>query len=215
MKIDNYSSVIWDWNGTIIDDVAICHSIFIEEQKRFSLPLISLSDYRDKFTFPVSNFYTNMGFEDSEELYTQIAKRFGESYLRLRNSAPIHRGVVQLLDRLKESGYKQYILSAYKDDKLKYMVKERNLESYFSLICGISDNRAGSKKEVGLKLVKEKEIDIKTTLFIGDTTHDYDVAMDLGATPVIVASGHNSRKQLEDYGVKWVIDNVEEIFDIS
>ncbi len=212
MNIYNWSAVIWDWNGTVIDDVELCYNIFCEELERYSLPMISLKEYRDKFSFPVSGFYKKMGFPDGDEIYRGIAERFGKNYRERRTLANLNIGVEALLETFTSAKIPQFILSAYQDVELKKMVKERSLEDKFERVYGVLDNRAGSKKELGEDLIKESGVDATTTLFIGDTTHDYDVAKSLGVTPLIISRGHNSRRQLEDYGVDWIEDSLEGLF---
>ena len=36
-KLEQKEHIIWDWNGTVIDDVDLCFSIFVDELKSFNL----------------------------------------------------------------------------------------------------------------------------------------------------------------------------------
>jgi len=50
---NNNLVVVWDWNGTLVDDAFIFVDIMNGYLSEFSLPPISLSDYKNNFCFPV------------------------------------------------------------------------------------------------------------------------------------------------------------------
>jgi hypothetical protein len=59
----NYKNIIWDWNGTLLNDITICIKSMNILLKERTLPLISEDKYRDIFTFPVRNYYEQLGFD--------------------------------------------------------------------------------------------------------------------------------------------------------
>ena len=56
MQIKNYQHIIWDWNGTLLNDVKLCADIMNNLLKTRSLPTITLEKYREIFTFPVKDY---------------------------------------------------------------------------------------------------------------------------------------------------------------
>ena len=59
--------IIWDWNGTLIDDAWLFVEIMNEELKERMLPQINIQDYRQHFTFPVKKYYERLGFDFQKE----------------------------------------------------------------------------------------------------------------------------------------------------
>ena len=57
------SHIIWDWNGTIVDDTWLFVELMNEELSIRNLPLINIEKYRQHFTFPVKQYYQNLGFD--------------------------------------------------------------------------------------------------------------------------------------------------------
>ena len=60
-----YKYIIFDFNGTLLDDVIIsldalnfCYNKYIDKNNK-----ISLKDYLDKFSFPVGKYYESLGFD--------------------------------------------------------------------------------------------------------------------------------------------------------
>ena len=57
-----YNHIIWDWNGTIVDDAFLFVDIMNFFLLERGLPKITIKDYREFFEFPVKNYYLNLGF---------------------------------------------------------------------------------------------------------------------------------------------------------
>ena len=50
--------VVWDWNGTLFDDVALCIQVMNGMLEKRGLPrLAGPEQYRQVFTFPVEEYY--------------------------------------------------------------------------------------------------------------------------------------------------------------
>ena len=57
-----YKNVVWDWNGTLLNDVKVGVNTLNDMLGRRGLPLLSVEDYKEKFGFPVIDFYDRVGF---------------------------------------------------------------------------------------------------------------------------------------------------------
>jgi len=75
-------TIIWDWNGTLLNDVDICvESINILLSERGHKPL-SKSLYREIFTFPVKAYYELAGFDFTNESFDfEVAEDLGMNCL--------------------------------------------------------------------------------------------------------------------------------------
>jgi len=56
----NYNHIIWDWNGTLFNDVELCAGVMNLLLTQESLPNISIQKYKEIFTFPVVEYYTEV-----------------------------------------------------------------------------------------------------------------------------------------------------------
>ena len=58
--------IVWDWNGTLLNDVNLCFECINRLLVSKNLdPLINLSAYRDIFEFPIQNYYKNEPLKQS------------------------------------------------------------------------------------------------------------------------------------------------------
>ena len=57
------SLVLWDWNGTLLDDVALCVDALNRLLRIYHYPQqYSLAQYREIFGFPIEDYYS-FGFQ--------------------------------------------------------------------------------------------------------------------------------------------------------
>ena len=59
----NKKHILFDWNGTLIDDAWIFVDILNALLKKRDLNQIDLIEYQELFCFPLSDFYQNLGFD--------------------------------------------------------------------------------------------------------------------------------------------------------
>lgn len=212
MQLIDYDTVIWDWNGTIIDDVELCYEIYMEQRELFGLTDMDLDTYRYHFQFPVEDFYLFAGFTGGTEEYESLAMLFISRYNEKRYSAQVHEGAKEVLEFCMSCGIDNYILSAYESNSLVEMVSRMNYRRYFKGLTGLQDVKAGSKTAAGKEMLDLYGLNPSKTLYIGDTVHDYDVANSLGIDVVLTTRGHNSRRRLEEEcSTVLLIDTLREL----
>ncbi|MFH0977253.1 MAG: HAD family hydrolase [Spirochaetota bacterium] len=210
----NYKHIIWDWNGTLIDDAWLCLEIINGLLRRRNMREINITDYQELFNFPVINFYEKIGFNFSKEPFKIPAAEYIEAYNSRRFGCKLHQGVLEALSLFKESGITHSVLSASKQSSLEEAIKYYSLQPYFTNVCGLNDHYAHSKIEIGRNHLLELEISGEQVVIIGDTTHDYEVAKSLGIDCILVNGGHHSRKKLEQCSVR-VLNSISELKSIT
>ena len=73
-------AVIWDWNGTLLDDVDACvQAINLLLEPRGLAPM-TRARYHREFTFPVRRYYDTMGFDFSAETFDDVAVEYHQAY---------------------------------------------------------------------------------------------------------------------------------------
>ncbi len=194
------NTIIWDWNGTLLNDAAICvESINILLKER-GLPLITPDRYRQLFTFPVINYYKALGFDFVKENFEVPALAFMAVYIANVRQAKLHEDAIQTLDTLKNKGIRQVMLSAMEQKLLDELLDHYKLAPYFEAAYGIEDHFGGGKTHRGLQLVNTLGLDPVKCLFVGDTLHDAEVAEAIGCSHVLLSNGHQSPERLKSNG---------------
>ena len=187
--------IIWDWNGTLLDDVCASVNALNVLMAPRGLGPETVARYRDRFGFPVSDYYQEAGFDLAREDWERLARDYHDAYLA-QPDLRLFDDTRPVLNTLAACGIRQAILSSCEQSILERLLGEARLTACFSRICG-SDNLHGlSKAERGRSLVRDLGCASDSTLFVGDTLHDHDVAAELGCRCVLVARGHQSRERL-------------------
>ena len=208
-----YKAIIWDYNGTLLNDIEIgVESINLMLSKR-NLPLLTSESYREVFTFPVKNYYEKIGFDFQKENWDIAAHEFINNYTKRLPHSDIFPEARLLLNKFKNEGKKQFILSAMEINMLHNSTKKLAIQSFFDEISGINNIYASSKIENGFNLIKKHQLKAKEICLFGDTTHDYEVAQSLGCHCYLIASGHQSLKKLKASGCPHVIENLNPIIN--
>ena len=205
-----YKHVIWDWNGTLLNDRWLCvQSVNIELLKR-DLPQLTEEGYREVFTFPVEEYYKKIGFSFEKESFNKVGDRFVSYYANNFNKVRLHQNSISVLQEILLSGKTQSILSAGKQEFLDEWVNKHELKKYFIKILGIDNQYATGKSDIGKSWIDELLYDPKYVVMIGDTGHDSDVASIMGIDCILVDHGHVSNHRLKQTG-RVVLNNLDEV----
>ncbi len=212
-RISKYRHIIWDWNGTLIDDIWLVVEIMNKMLKKRSLPEIDLNKYREIFDFPVTKYYLKLGFDFSLEPFEELTVEFISEYYERFNECKLFDSAEEVLKEISDMGISQSILSASKEDTLTEKIKHYGIDKYFCRILGLDNHYAESKVDRGKKWIAELNLRPKEVLLIGDTAHDYDVSEHMGCDCLLIANGHYSYKRLVKPGVD-VVRSLKEITKI-
>jgi phosphoglycolate phosphatase len=210
---ENISTIIWDWNGTLLNDRQLsidAVNVLLEKRK---IPLISEEIYFDSFGFPVKKYYERIGFDFSKEPFEVPAIEFIETYYSNIKNAELHINSINALNVFAKMGYKQFILSAAEHTKLLELLAFFRIEHFFHSVSGLTHDYATSKIEMGRTLLLDHQIEAGNACLIGDTDHDYEVAEALGCRCILIANGHQPKRKLLQSGC-LVIDNIEQLTKI-
>ena len=193
--------IVWDWNGTLFDDVRLCLDCINRLLQKHGLsPLETLEQYREVFGFPVADYYRRIGFDFDCVPFAALAEEYMADYQEKSAQCPLYPDVLQTLRRGRELGLGQIVLSARKKDYLMQQMEQCGVQDAFDSVWGIENIYATSKEELA-HLLRESLPPADRLWFVGDSLHDAHVAGAVQAGCVLVSTGHQSRARLESAGV--------------
>ena len=190
--------IVWDYNGTILDDTEICLEIENRMLRERGLPNpVAFEDYRRNFGFPVINYYYRIGYTFETETYEEVSDEFNLLYEQEFPRMKLAEGFLPFIDDACAKGYEHVIVSASRQDKLERQCEALGISSYFTELIGIDDHLAGSKIDKALAWQQRTGYDPKDMIYIGDTVHDLETAAALGITNYwLIACGHQAEEVL-------------------
>ncbi|HZL10489.1 MAG TPA: HAD hydrolase-like protein [Prolixibacteraceae bacterium] len=208
--MNSIGGIIWDWNGTLLNDICLSIQTINEMLGKRSLPLLSVTEYKDVFSFPVKDYYQKIGFDFEAEPFEIPASEFTDRYNEQVNGCSLHQDSLKVLSYFQAIGIRQFVLSAMKQDTLEECLRHQQINHFFESVSGLNDHYAVSKIDNGHRLISEMNLDASQMVLIGDTVHDFEVATELGCQCVLIANGHQSKDILLSTGV-FVIDRLEQL----
>lgn len=202
--------ILWDWNGTLLDDAWLCVEVVNGILHPMGLPAVTLDSYREHFDFPVARYYERIGLPTDPERFDAISQRFIAGYHERFDECSLRGGAEAALRALRTRGTSMSVLSASRQDLLELAVDRFGIAQYFASLNGIDTIHATGKLERGRELVRALGLPPSECVLVGDTVHDFEVARALGLDCILLADGHHGRARLEATGAP-VIDALADL----
>lgn len=202
-------NIIYDFNGTIVDDVECCLMCINELIKEYlNRDILTLKEYKNVFRFPVKEYYELVGFDFNILNWEEVGNKFHQIYNANYDKCRIFPEALQLLKENKERGNLNICLSATEINALHKQLKDYQIHEYFDVILGIDNCYGTSKIAPAIEYMKDKNK--QDYILIGDTLHDLQVAKEIGVDCILISSGHQSKEVLlKEYDK--VVDNISEV----
>lgn len=192
--------VIWDFNGTLVDDVQLVLNITNAILKDRQLPAVDAERYRQLFEFPVSSYYAKLGLPGEGAAFKAVADVFAKNFESGMHDCSLRRDAMPCLQALAGRGISSSLLSASRQASLMALAEQFELTGLMTEVCGIEDHYAHGKVESGRRWLSATGHSPDELVMVGDTAHDYEVATALGASCILVSYGHSSREKLARTG---------------
>ena len=201
--------IIWDWNGTLLNDVEICVESMNELLTEYNYDNITLEKYQNIFSFPVKNYYKKAGFDFKKHPFEVVGLEYIDLYNKKIEKCRLQKNAEKILQVIQSKKIKQIIISAREHNALKDDIKYYKIDKYFDEVMGISNNLGGGKNDLFDKYLSKIDIDNQNILLVGDTTHDYDIAKQFGLNFIRFSKGHQNKSHFTDNEILSIDDLME------
>lgn len=204
--------VVWDWNGTLLDDLPVVVEAVNLSMARLGMPPIDEDGYRDHFTRPVRAFYDSIFARPvTDEEWEKLNDGFHIEYFARVSGAGLTVDTLDALDAAGELGWGQSLLSMSPQDWLERVVSSKGVAERFVLIDGLSGPTGGVKAQHMEEHVQALDIHPQRVVVIGDTPDDAVAARHVGAGVVLYDGGSHHLPHLEGMGAPVAHSLVEAV----
>jgi len=208
-----YKHILWDWNGTLLNDCALCVAILNQLLSEHGLAELSAEAYKEHFGFPVIDFYSYLGFRTDPENFKKLSHQFiGQYEVRWLNECQLQPHASDLLERLTKMGLSHSIVSAAHQKALEKGTSHFGIKPLFENLLGTDNIYAEGKVRRAELWMEQGAWQKDSVLLIGDTPHDYETAQAIDVDCILIASGHCHRSRLESTGSK-VFENISTLLN--
>jgi phosphoglycolate phosphatase len=205
--------IIWDWNGTLLNDIDICIESINRILDKRGLKRITKEIYLRFFRFPVIDFYRDLGFDFEKENFDALSDEYISHYISIESFSALHDGALDLLKHFHSNQVHQVVLSAMEQNTLTGSIQKYNIHHFFREIIGVSNFFGHGKLDSARHFIENSSIPAFNITLLGDTIHDHEVAKTLGCNCILIAGGHQPYEKLITTGVH-VEKNLTALFSL-
>ncbi|MFP4636050.1 MAG: HAD family hydrolase [Nitriliruptoraceae bacterium] len=204
--------VVWDWNGTLLDDQPLVIEGLNAALAAVGQPPIDLATYQRLYTRPVQVFYERLlGRPISPGEWETIDARFHTGYHAALDRAELTDDAHVALDAVVRGGDSQSLLSMFPHDQLLPLVERFGLDARFVVVDGLRGDGGGVKAPHLRRHLDRVAAALSDpadeVVVIGDALDDAAAAAQVGVACVLYDGGSHPRGELEQTGVP-VVDSL-------
>jgi phosphoglycolate phosphatase-like HAD superfamily hydrolase len=206
--------VIWDWNGTLLDDYEITARIAIDSLAHLGRAGLTAQDIRHHHRRPLSEGFSNLlGRTVSDAELRLIGERYEAAYEPVMFDLPLARDAIEAIEIVEAHG-SQSVLSMAPHEQVVALIGHHGLDARFVLVKGSSGARHHHKRDSLVAHCAELGVDPASAVLIGDTVDDFHAASSIGIRTVLVTTGMQTRQHLEETGAP-VVDSLSEAAQLA
>lgn len=197
------SHIVWDWNGTLLNDNTVVLAAVNDVCADFGRVPLTWEEWQGFYSRPVRPCYERvLGRILSDEDWIQVDRLYHDRYDLLLHTAALAAGVPDELRSWSATGRTQSLLSMWFHSQLVPTVAGHGLSELFQRVDGLPGELGGeSKTEHLIRHLEAQNLDPADVLMIGDVVDDAEAALAVGAQCILVATGGMHRAALEATGV--------------
>jgi phosphoglycolate phosphatase-like HAD superfamily hydrolase len=202
--------LVWDWNGTLLDDLALVVEATNAALATIGGPVVSADEHRRDFRRPVLDYYSHvLGRPITVDEFALLDAAFHTAYRAGVGTCAL---TTDALDALGKWSGTQSLLSMLFHDDLLREIERHGLAPRLSRVDGLRGTIGGHRKAAYL----EAHLDAlgvvgEQAVLIGDSVDDAEAAAAVGARCVLYAGGFTASALLHATGVPVATTLVEAV----
>jgi phosphoglycolate phosphatase-like HAD superfamily hydrolase len=197
--------LVWDWNGTLVDDHGAVVAAINDALARLRLRPIDSEAFRTYFTRPVQRFYEQVAGRPIEPgEWRALDEAYHDSYGARVEGLQLATDARAALEAAEAAGLSQSLLSMWRHRDLVPLVERLGIARFFVRVDGLRVAGGGSKTEHLVEHLTALGVEAPAAMLVGDTLDDLAAARAVGAGCVLYDGGSHHRDALEATGVPVV-----------
>jgi phosphoglycolate phosphatase-like HAD superfamily hydrolase len=197
--------LVWDWNGTLVDDHVAVVAAINDALTVLRLRPIDSDTYRTHYTRPVQRFYEQVAgraIEPGE--WETLDEAYHHSYAGSVERLELAPDAREALAAAEAAGLGQSLLSMWRHRDLVPLVERLGIDRYFLRVDGLRVPGGGGKAEHLVAHLDALGVEASAALLVGDSLDDLAAAQEVGAGCVLYDGGSHHRRALEATGAPVV-----------
>lgn len=208
----NIDTVVFDFDGTIADTNSLVINSFKYIYNIYKKE-INIDYIRTTFGEPLRNvMLRDFPDNDVDEVLSIYREYQGK---RFDDEVKLYKSVKDTLNELEKRNIKMGIATSRLRNTTFRGLNNLEIINFFDSIVTADDvENHKPHQEPLLKTIKELKSHPSNTLYIGDSHHDMECAINAKATPILVGWHPNSKEICTKYKINYVLDNMMDLISL-
>ncbi len=209
---------VFDWNGTLLDDVDAWVKSCNAALSVFNQPPRSKEEWQELYTCPIIHSYEKAGIPIDtylEKMDLANAAFFQAYQNETAAGFKLRQGALELLTNLRDKGYHLTILSNHRADLLAVELEKTGVRGFFDHVCGnLTDadiTHKLTKTERLQRYLADLSFDESCSFIIGDSHEEPFVGRALNLPSISITGGYVSRTRLSHTTPDRIVDQLHEV----
>jgi phosphoglycolate phosphatase len=200
-------NIIFDWSGTLVDDLPAVLAATNFAFAECGIEKMSLDQFRSEFCLPFKNFYDR--FAPGVPL-ARLEESFHSHFRQVQDEVAELPHAREFLVFCRKHKIRTFLLSTVSPDYFARQAAANGFDKFIDRpYLGVWDKRARIAE-----LLAENELVAAQTIFIGDMQHDIETAKFGGIGSCAVLTGYNRLEQLRASEPDVIVEHLGELRDI-
>lgn len=206
-----YQLIVFDWDGTILDSAGAIVRAMQAASRDLGLAAPSEARARHVIGLGLVDALSHAVPDLMPERYGEMVDRYRHHYLSADHELSLFAGIDGLLADLREAGHMLAIATGKSRLGLERALDHSGLRPYFQGSRCADECHSKPHPQMLEELMLEFGVETASTVMIGDTTHDLEMARNAGVDAIAVTYGAHPSEHLRRFAPAGCVENVEEL----
>ena len=200
-------NIIFDWSGTLVDDLPAVWRASNHVFSQAGVDELTLEKFRSEFSLPFKNFYSRY---TPDVPMAQLEQWFHARFREVQDDVVALPHAREFLEFCRARKIRMFLLSTVHRDHFAVQSQKTGFGEFLERpYVEILD-----KREQIHAILKENDLRVEETIFIGDMQHDIETARHGGISSVAVLTGYNRLDQLRASEPDLIVEHLGELREI-
>jgi phosphoglycolate phosphatase len=207
-----FDLIVFDWDGTLMDSEAHIVASMERAIHDLDLPRLEKSAIRNIIGLGLREAILSLYPAANDDTCRQLTDRYRYHFLA-DDPCETFQGAQEVLQSLSEQGYWLAVATGKGRRGLDRVLESTGFERYFHVTRCADETRSKPHPQMLEEIMDELGVEPSSTLMVGDTEYDLQMAQNAGAAAMAVSYGVHTVERLMACQPLACLDAIHELTD--
>jgi len=211
MNARRFELLVFDWDGTLMDSTALIAACIQAAARDLGLPVPDHATASHVIGLGLKDALSYAVPQLAEADYARMSERYGHHFRASDTAVPLFDGTNEMLSDLSDRGHLLGVATGKSTKGLERAMAATGIARHFAAVRCADRCTPKPAPDMLNELMSELSGRPESTLMIGDTSHDLQMAANAGVPAVAVSYGAHPRDKLVPFSPMALVDRTEDL----